>query len=89
MNWDQMQGNWKQIKGMLTKKWGKLTSDDLAMANGDRKILAGKIQEYYGLSKEEAHRQLDDLVERYRPEHPEVATEGAPVDSATLKIGMS
>ena len=40
MNWDQVQGNWKQIKGMLTKKWGKLTTDDLTMANGDRQILA-------------------------------------------------
>ena len=85
MNWDQVQGNWKQMSGLVRKKWAKLTGDDLNDAKGDRAILAGKLQEHYGLTKEDAERQLDDLIAEYPNE---VATEGAPVDTETLKIGM-
>ena len=60
MNWDQIQGKWKQTKGSLKQQWGKLTDDDLDVINGQKEQLVGKIQERYGIAKEEAQRQVDD-----------------------------
>lgn len=54
MNNDKLQGKWEQLKGNIQKKWGELTDDDLDVINGDSKILVGKLQEYYGMTKEEA-----------------------------------
>lgn len=58
MNWDQVKGQWKQVTGQVKSEWGKLTDDDLAVVAGHRDQLAGKIQERYGLAKEEAEQQL-------------------------------
>jgi uncharacterized protein YjbJ (UPF0337 family) len=63
MNWDRVQGNWKQFKGKLQEKWGKLTDDQVSAIDGRREILAGKLQEAYGIGKEEAERQIDDWQE--------------------------
>lgn len=60
MNKDQLKGKWKQVKGNVQKKWGKLTDDDLDVIEGDKEVLAGKIQERYGVSKEEAEKQIDE-----------------------------
>ncbi len=60
MNEDQLKGKWKQVKGNVQKHWGKLTDDDLDVIEGNREILAGKIQERYGISKEEAEEQVND-----------------------------
>ncbi len=60
MNWDRVQGNWKQFKGKLQEKWGKLTDDQVSAIDGRREILAGKLQEAYGIGKEEAERQIND-----------------------------
>jgi uncharacterized protein YjbJ (UPF0337 family) len=60
MNWDRIEGNWKQFQGKVREKWGKLTDDDLELANGRRDQLAGRIQERYGIGKDEALRQLDE-----------------------------
>jgi uncharacterized protein YjbJ (UPF0337 family) len=65
MNWDQVAGNWKQISGKVKEKWGKLTDDDLTKAAGRREILAGRLQERYGIAKEEAERQVDDFFATY------------------------
>jgi uncharacterized protein YjbJ (UPF0337 family) len=62
MNWDTIEGQWKQFKGRAKQAWSKLTDDDLANLNGKREQLAGKIQERYGMKKEEAERQIDDWV---------------------------
>ena len=62
MNWDRVQGNWKQLKGQLQQKWGKLTDDQFAAINGQREILAGKLQEAYGIGRDEAERQIQDLA---------------------------
>ena len=59
MNWDQVEGNWKQLKGNVKQQWAKLTDDDLDLVNGKREELAGKIQAAYGVSKDEAEKQLD------------------------------
>jgi uncharacterized protein YjbJ (UPF0337 family) len=59
MNKDQMEGKWKQWKGAAKEKWGKLTDDDLDIIAGHREQLIGKIQERYGIAKEEAQKQTD------------------------------
>lgn len=60
MNWEQVQGQWKQLKGKLKMKWGRLTDDDLDFIAGQKDVLIGKIQERYGLQKEEAQRQVEE-----------------------------
>lgn len=64
MNKDIMEGNWKQFKGKIKNQWGKLTDNHLDQINGKRDILTGKIQETYGISKEEAEKQIKDFEER-------------------------
>jgi uncharacterized protein YjbJ (UPF0337 family) len=62
MNWDQLEGQWKQFKGRAKEKWGQLTDDDLDQAAGKRDRLAGRLQERYGMGKKEAERQLDEFA---------------------------
>lgn len=64
MNWDTVQGKWKQFSGQAKENWGKLTDDDLDQAAGKRDQLVGKIQERYGIAKDEAERQVDDWSAR-------------------------
>lgn len=66
MNKDQFKGSWKQFKGKMQKNWGKLTDDDFQEAQGNSTILAGKIQERYGKSKDEANREVDSFIENLR-----------------------
>lgn len=63
MNWDTIEGNWKQFKGEVQQKWGRLSGDDLDQLDGARERLVGKIQERYGKSRDEAERELDDWIE--------------------------
>ena len=58
MNWDRIQGNWKQVTGQAKEQWGKLTDDDFDVIDGRREQLAGKIQERYGIAKDEAEAQV-------------------------------
>ena len=70
MNWDIVEGNWKQFKGRVRVRWGKLTDDHLDLIAGKRIELAGKIQELYGLTIEEAENQLkifEDQNKEYKP----------------------
>lgn len=60
MNTDIFEGKWKQLKGQVKKRWGKLTDDDLDVAEGHSMYLAGKLQERYGLTKEKAE---DEIAE--------------------------
>jgi len=64
MNWDIIQGNWKQLTGQAKQQWGKLTDDDLDVVAGHRDQLAGKIQERYGVAKDEAEKQLKAWEDR-------------------------
>ncbi len=66
MNRDTFEGNWKQFKGKVQEKWGKLTDDDLDVIAGRREQLIGKIQERYGLAKEAAEQELSELEARSR-----------------------
>lgn len=58
MNEDKIQGQWKQLSGKLKAKWGKLTDDDLAVADGNREYLIGKLQERYGMARDIVEKQL-------------------------------
>ena len=62
MNSDQLSGKWKQMKGSVMQRWGKLTDDDVDIINGQHEQLVGKVQEKYGIAKEEAQRQVDDWM---------------------------
>jgi uncharacterized protein YjbJ (UPF0337 family) len=64
MNWDRIEGNWKQVAGHAKEQWGKLTDDDIDIIAGQRDQLAGKIQEHYGVAKDEAESQLADWERR-------------------------
>jgi uncharacterized protein YjbJ (UPF0337 family) len=68
MNWDQIEGKWKQHKGQVKEKWGKLTDDDIDVIDGKRQQLVGKIQERYGLAKEAAEKQADEFVRTLQAE---------------------
>ncbi len=65
-SWDKIGGQWKQFMGDVKNKWGKLTDDELLQANGNREILAGKIQEKYGITKDEANKQIDEWAEKLK-----------------------
>ena len=60
MNWDRIEGNWKQVTGKAKVQWGKLTSDDFDVIAGRREQLAGKIQERYGIAKDDADKQVSE-----------------------------
>jgi uncharacterized protein YjbJ (UPF0337 family) len=60
MDWNRVEGNWKQVKGRAKQKWGKLTDDDLTAVNGRRDELVGKVQERYGLEMDAARHQVDE-----------------------------
>ena len=61
MNQDRIAGQWKQLKGKIKEKWGKLTDDDLTRADGDVEYLAGKVQERYGIARDEAEKQVKEF----------------------------
>ncbi|MCX7361972.1 MAG: CsbD family protein [Alphaproteobacteria bacterium] len=63
MNWDRVEGNWKQFSGKVQEKWGKLTDDDLTVVKGKQDQLVGRIQERYGIAKDEAERQVNTWVD--------------------------
>jgi uncharacterized protein YjbJ (UPF0337 family) len=65
MNWDRVEGNWKQFKGKVKEQWGKLTDDHLDTIAGKRDQLAGKVQETYGITRDEAERQIKAFEDRY------------------------
>jgi uncharacterized protein YjbJ (UPF0337 family) len=61
MNWDEIKGKWKQFKGQAQQQWGKLTDDDLTVVDGKREELIGRIQERYGIAKDQAEKQVEDF----------------------------
>ena len=66
MNWDTIEGKWKQSAGAVKEKWGKLTDDDLTVIAGKRDQLVGKIQERYGIAKDAAEKQVNDFTTAYK-----------------------
>lgn len=64
MNWDRIEGKWKQYKGLAKEKWGELTDDEIDQVEGKRDQLVGKVQERYGIAKDEAEKQVDEFYDR-------------------------
>lgn len=65
MNKQIIEGNWKQFKGKVKRKWGKLTNDQIDQIDGDREKLLGAIEECYGIERDEAKRELEELESRH------------------------
>ena len=82
MNTDQLSGKWKQMKGAAKQHWGKLTDDDLELIAGKRDVLIGKLQERYGMVKEEAQKKADEWMKSYNAsdEQPAVGHSHAGAD---------
>lgn len=83
MNWDQLEGKWKQYSGKVKEKWGKLTDDDLDVVRGRRDQLIGKIQERYGIVKQEAEKQVDEFARSFRGEDSRQETRQGESDHST------
>ena len=70
MNWDRIEGNWKQFKGKVKAQWGKLTDDQIDVIAGKRESLAGKIQETYGVGRDVTEKQLTAWQKRVKEADP-------------------
>ena len=70
MNWDVIEGNWKQFKGLVKEKWGKLTDDNLDMIAGRREQLSGRLQQAYGITKDQAEVQVKAFEEAHKDYQP-------------------
>jgi uncharacterized protein YjbJ (UPF0337 family) len=66
MDWNQVEGKWKQVKGTIREKWGELTDDDLDQIAGRRDRLEGKLQQRYGLTKDQVRKEVDDWFASHR-----------------------
>lgn len=66
MNWDRIEGNWKQLKGRARAQWGKLSDDQLEVIAGKREQLVGRVQEQYGIGKDEAEKQVDRFASSFK-----------------------
>jgi uncharacterized protein YjbJ (UPF0337 family) len=64
MNWDRVEGNWKEIKGKAQQQWGKLTDDDLDVIEGHREELEGRLQKHYGYAKDKVKTEVDSWLGR-------------------------
>ena len=73
MNWDRIEGNWKQFTGKAKERWGKLTDDELARINGNREQLEGMIQARYGYGRDQVRMEVDEWLNRQQ-----AATAGRP-----------
>ncbi len=62
MNWDRIEGNWKQLKGKVRAQWSRLTDDEFDQIGGKRDRLAGSLQESYGIAQDEAEKQIQDFA---------------------------
>lgn len=66
MNWDQIEGNWKQFTGAARSKWADLTDDDLEAARGSREQFEGKLQERFGTAKEKIREEVDEFIRTWK-----------------------
>ena len=63
MNWNEIEGNWREFKGAVQERWGKLTDSDIDRIAANREKLVGQLQSAYGKSREDVERELDLFVE--------------------------
>ena len=63
MNWDQIEGKWKQFRGQAKQRWGNLTDNDLDQIDGKREVLIGRLQQRYGIQREDAQKKVDEWLQ--------------------------
>jgi uncharacterized protein YjbJ (UPF0337 family) len=85
MNWDQVEGQWKQMKGSVREKFGKLTDDDIQVIGGKKDQFLGKLQERYGISREQAQKDLDNWLQSQHVTH----TAGGSYETGTPRTKTS
>jgi uncharacterized protein YjbJ (UPF0337 family) len=78
MNWSQIEGQWHQVTGQVKSTWAKLTDDDLANVAGKQEQLVGKVQERYGILKEEAEKQVNEWIAKFSPTNENDKSKPAP-----------
>jgi uncharacterized protein YjbJ (UPF0337 family) len=66
MDWNRVEGNWKEARGKVKEKWGKLTDDDLTAINGQREQLEGRLQQRYGYAKDQSKKEVDAWFETWK-----------------------
>jgi len=88
MNWDQIEGKWKQFAGRFREKWGKLTDDDWQVIGGKKDQLVGRIQERYGMAREQAQREVDDFVRAIPGEDLPAPEEASGTSSKARRAGQ-
>jgi uncharacterized protein YjbJ (UPF0337 family) len=84
MNWTRIEGQWHQLMGQAKSQWGKLTDSDLTNIAGKKQQLVGKLQESYGIMKEDAEKQINEWLAKIRPDDGADAP-AAPVDAGSGK----
>jgi uncharacterized protein YjbJ (UPF0337 family) len=67
MNWDKLEGQWKSVSATLKSKWAKLTDDDVKNLGAKKDALVAKLQERYGILKDEAEREVDEWIAKLSP----------------------
>lgn len=87
MNWDVIEGKWDQLKGHVRSKWAKLTDDDMSLLGGKKDTLVGKLQERYGLVKDDAEREIDEWVATLDRDSTDDTDPGIPRRSAARTPG--
>jgi uncharacterized protein YjbJ (UPF0337 family) len=87
MNWDRIQGEWKQLASQVKAKWAKLTDDDLKMASAKKDDFVGKIQERYGLLRDEAERQVDEWLAKLPARRSTAEADASRTPSGTRPVG--
>jgi uncharacterized protein YjbJ (UPF0337 family) len=70
MNWEQVSGQWLELKGSVREKWGKITDDDFELIAGKKDRLLGKLHTHYGLAKEDAELQIDNFISSFNQPVP-------------------
>jgi uncharacterized protein YjbJ (UPF0337 family) len=71
MNWNQVEGQWKQLTSQVKSRWAKLTDDDVMTLGAKKDMLVGKIQERYGILKDDAEKQVDEWLGKLPPSPPQ------------------
>lgn len=77
MNWNQVEAQWKQLEAQVKSRWAKLTDDDLKNLSAKKDMLIGKIEERYGILKDEAERQVDEWLSKLSPSRDDSAKRDA------------
>jgi uncharacterized protein YjbJ (UPF0337 family) len=85
VDWNRVEGNWKQVTGKIKEKWGKLTDDDLANINGKREQLEGKIQERYGIARDQVRKDVDTWYTALKWWAKRIAPRTAPVEQNSAR----